>query len=230
MEKPRLCVIRGLREGMQVTLDVSPFTLGRKTDNTLVLPDPTISSYQARIVEHIGLYWLEDLGSTNGTYFLPPRGKEFRLTKDKPVLLVEGARIRLGGHTTLQVEGMVASQQDATAWSLQQLQAFIAGCYEGLTALEPAQRQVVLDDLHRFEEAIRQTNSEAELVHLVAEKLSMLSKTVVGKYEPDESGLPALPEDLPEPDSPCRVPSLHNLFLSNLQRILQELPGQEEEP
>jgi hypothetical protein len=97
MEKPRLCVIRGLREGMQVTLDVSPFTLGRKTDNTLVLPDPTISSYQARIVEHIGLYWLEDLGSTNGTYFLPPRGKEFRLTKDKPVLLVEGACIRLGG-------------------------------------------------------------------------------------------------------------------------------------
>jgi predicted component of type VI protein secretion system len=230
MEKPHLTVISGPRQGLQVSMDVSPFTLGRGADNTLSLPDPTISSHHARIVEHIGLYWLEDLGSTNGTYFLPPRGEEFRLPKDKPVLLVEGARIRLGGHTTLQVEGMVASQQDATAWSLQQLQAFIAGCYEGLTALEPAQRQVVLDDLHRFEEAIRQTNSEAELVHLVAEKLSMLSKTVVGKYEPDESGLPALPEDLPEPDSPCRVPSLHNLFLSNLQRILQELPGQEEEP
>jgi len=228
MEKPHLTVISVPRQGMQVSMDVSPFTLGRGADNTLSLPDPTISSHHARIVEHIGLYWLEDLGSTNGTYFLPPRGEEFRLAKDKPVLLVEGARIRLGGHTTLQVEGMVASQQDATAWSLQQLQAFITGCYEGLTALEPAQRQVALDDLCRLEDNIRQANSEAELVHLVAEKLSALTKTVVCEYMPDESGLPALPKDLPEPDSPFRVPSLHNLFLSNLRHILQELPGQEE--
>ena len=62
MEKPHLTVISGPRQGMQILLDVSPFTLGRKTDNTLVLPDPTVSSHHARIVEHIGLYWLEDLG------------------------------------------------------------------------------------------------------------------------------------------------------------------------
>jgi hypothetical protein len=128
---------------------------------------------------------------------------------------------------------MVASQQDATAWSLQQLQAFIAGCYEGLTALEPAQRQVVLDDLHRFEEAIRQTNSEAELVHLVAEKLTDAQQNG-GRANMSQmkAKLPPLAgETCPSPDSPCPpCPSLHNLFLSNLQRILQELPGQEDEP
>ena len=127
-------------------------------------------------------------------------------------------------------KGVVASQEDATSRSLQRLQAFITGCYEGLTALEPAQRQVALDDLCRLEDNIRQANSEAELVHLVAEKLSTLTKTVVCEYMPDESGLPVLPEDLPDPNSPFRVPSLHNLFLSNLRRIFQELPGQEEKP
>jgi len=70
MEKPHLTVISVPRQGMQVSIDVSPFTLGRGADNTLSLPDPTISSHHARIVEHIGLYWLEDLGSTNGTYYL----------------------------------------------------------------------------------------------------------------------------------------------------------------
>jgi len=229
MEKPHLTVISGPRQGLQVSMDVSPFTLGRGADNTLSLPDPTISSHHARIVEHIGLYWLEDLGSTNGTYFLPPRGEEFRLAKDKPVLLVEGARIRLGNQTTLQVEGVIASQEEATRQALQRLQAAVAACYEDLIALEPAQRQEVLDDLRRFEEAIRQTNSEAELVRLVAETLTDLTRTVVCKY-PAGSELPPLPERLPDPDSPARLPSLHNLFLSNLQRILQELPGQEEEP
>ena len=69
MEKPRLIVTSGPHQGTQASLDVSPFTLGREEDNTLSLPDPTVSGHHARIVEHIGLYWLEDLGSTNGTYY-----------------------------------------------------------------------------------------------------------------------------------------------------------------
>ena len=229
MEKPHLTVISGPRQGMQVPLDISPFTVGREADNTLVLPDPTISSHHARIVEHIGLYWLEDLGSTNGTHLSPPRGEEFRLAKEKPVLLMEGARIRLGGKTVLELEGVVVSQEEATRQALQRLQAAVAGCYEGLMALDPAQRQEVLDDLRRFEEAIRQTNSEAELVRLVAETLTDLTGTVVCE-SPAGSELPPLPERLPDPDSPARLPSLHNLFLSNLRRIFPEppVPGKEE--
>ena len=41
--------------------------LGRANDNTLTLNDATISAYHARISCRQGTWWLEDLGSKNGT-------------------------------------------------------------------------------------------------------------------------------------------------------------------
>lgn len=41
--------------------------LGRAKDNTLTLPESTISAYHARISCRDGTWWLEDLGSRNGT-------------------------------------------------------------------------------------------------------------------------------------------------------------------
>ncbi|TKB75581.1 MAG: FHA domain-containing protein [Nitrospira sp.] len=42
-------------------------TIGRKTDNTLVIEDPGVSGHHARIVKIHAVYFLEDLMSTNGT-------------------------------------------------------------------------------------------------------------------------------------------------------------------
>lgn len=42
-------------------------TIGRKTDNTLVIEDPAVSGHHARIVKIQAVYFLEDLMSTNGT-------------------------------------------------------------------------------------------------------------------------------------------------------------------
>lgn len=41
--------------------------LGRASDNTLTLSEATISAYHARISCRQGTWWLEDLGSRNGT-------------------------------------------------------------------------------------------------------------------------------------------------------------------
>ena len=41
--------------------------LGRASDNTLPLVEATISAYHARISCRNGTWWLEDLGSRNGT-------------------------------------------------------------------------------------------------------------------------------------------------------------------
>lgn len=41
--------------------------LGRAADNTISLPDATVSSYHARLSFQSGQWWLEDLGSRNGT-------------------------------------------------------------------------------------------------------------------------------------------------------------------
>ncbi len=43
-------------------------TIGRSPGNTLVLADRGISAQHARLVQRRGRWWVEDLGSTNGTW------------------------------------------------------------------------------------------------------------------------------------------------------------------
>jgi pSer/pThr/pTyr-binding forkhead associated (FHA) protein len=42
-------------------------TLGRAADNVITLDDETVSSYHARLSYQGGQWWLQDLGSRNGT-------------------------------------------------------------------------------------------------------------------------------------------------------------------
>ena len=42
--------------------------VGRSTDNDVVIDDPSVSRQHAQITSQNGLYYLEDLGSANGTY------------------------------------------------------------------------------------------------------------------------------------------------------------------
>ncbi len=43
-------------------------TVGRKPDNDIVIDNPIVSGYHARIVKQGELYFIEDLDSTNGTF------------------------------------------------------------------------------------------------------------------------------------------------------------------
>lgn len=43
------------------------FTIGRKSDNDLVIEDPAVSAHHARITKIYAVYFIEDLKSTNGT-------------------------------------------------------------------------------------------------------------------------------------------------------------------
>ncbi|HLY67471.1 MAG TPA: FHA domain-containing protein [Chloroflexota bacterium] len=45
----------------------SSATLGRAPDNTIVLPDGSVSAHHAAIRQEHGQWWVEDLHSTNGT-------------------------------------------------------------------------------------------------------------------------------------------------------------------
>jgi hypothetical protein len=42
--------------------------IGRSSDNTVVLPDRRVSARHARLAPRNGDWWIEDLGSTNGTF------------------------------------------------------------------------------------------------------------------------------------------------------------------
>ncbi len=71
-------------------LPLRPVTsLGRALSNTIVIPDPGTSAEHALIALREGQWWLEDLGSTNGTFL-----NETRL--NGPALIAPGDLIRIG--------------------------------------------------------------------------------------------------------------------------------------
>jgi hypothetical protein len=64
----QLLVIQGALAGTRVTLDSRPILIGRADDSTLVLDDDYASTRHARIAMQGDDWYVEDLGSTNGTY------------------------------------------------------------------------------------------------------------------------------------------------------------------
>jgi uncharacterized SAM-binding protein YcdF (DUF218 family) len=65
----RLRIVSGGRNGLaNQAFDLwSSATLGRAPDNTIVLPDASVSAHHAAIRRQQGQWWVEDLRSTNGT-------------------------------------------------------------------------------------------------------------------------------------------------------------------
>jgi len=67
----RLAVIEGDRSGLSAgqLIDLRPNTsIGRGTHNTLALNDSFVSASHARISRRGKRWWIEDTGSTNGTF------------------------------------------------------------------------------------------------------------------------------------------------------------------
>ncbi len=79
-----------------VKLQAGAISIGRAGDNDLRLADATVSSYHARIFTYLEASYIEDLGSTNGTYL---NGK--RIEKHT---LHAGDIIKLGKHE-LEING-----------------------------------------------------------------------------------------------------------------------------
>jgi predicted component of type VI protein secretion system len=92
LETGKVVVIKSpaLSEGEEWTLDSSPLTLGRGEHNDVQLQrDEYASSKHARIEPRRDGVWVEDVGSTNGTYL-----NGTRLTR--PKRLTPGDIVRIG--------------------------------------------------------------------------------------------------------------------------------------
>ncbi len=64
----QLVVTHGALAGTRISLDGRPIMIGRADDSTLVLDDDYASTRHARISLRGTDWYVEDLGSTNGTY------------------------------------------------------------------------------------------------------------------------------------------------------------------
>jgi pSer/pThr/pTyr-binding forkhead associated (FHA) protein len=87
-----LVVTSGPHAGTSIPLGTGPITIGRGQDATLVLTDEYASAHHARLAQRDGQWWVEDLGSTNGTYV-----DGVRITGPRPV--AAGMPIRVGKTT-----------------------------------------------------------------------------------------------------------------------------------
>ncbi len=63
-----LVVTQGALAGTRITLSTQPVLIGRADDSTLVLTDDYASTRHARLSPRGTDWYVEDLGSTNGTY------------------------------------------------------------------------------------------------------------------------------------------------------------------
>jgi hypothetical protein len=85
----RLVISEGTNAGIAVPLGPDPILLGRGADATIRLDDDYVSTRHARFVPHGEDWYVEDLGSTNGTYI----GSQ-RITT--PMVVATGVQVRLG--------------------------------------------------------------------------------------------------------------------------------------
>jgi pSer/pThr/pTyr-binding forkhead associated (FHA) protein len=92
----QVVVVDGPSAGEHASLDAVPLLIGRGPDAAIRLDDDYVSTRHARIGASGETFYVEDLGSTNGTYI----GSQ-RLTQATAVQL--GTRIRVG-KTTLELK------------------------------------------------------------------------------------------------------------------------------
>jgi hypothetical protein len=85
----QLVVTAGQLAGTRITLGEAPITIGRAEDSTLVITDDYASARHARLVPRAGQWFIEDMGSTNGTYL-----DRAKVSGPTPVPL--GVPIRIG--------------------------------------------------------------------------------------------------------------------------------------
>jgi pSer/pThr/pTyr-binding forkhead associated (FHA) protein len=94
-QKPRrgtpthVLVVDGANKGERADLAAAPILIGRGSDAAIRLDDDYVSTRHARIANSADQWFVEDLGSTNGTYI-----GTARITQPTTVTL--GTQVRIG--------------------------------------------------------------------------------------------------------------------------------------
>ena len=85
----QVAVVSGPSAGTTVSLESAPIVIGRGADAQIVLDDDYVSTRHARIAVSGDQWFVEDLGSTNGTYIGSVR-------INQPTAISLGTQVRIG--------------------------------------------------------------------------------------------------------------------------------------
>lgn len=78
---PVVIYVQG-NEQQTLSLNHTPYTVGRKVDRDLVIPDPRVSREHAHIVAENGEFWVIDQGSKHGTFVNGERVERRKLARN----------------------------------------------------------------------------------------------------------------------------------------------------
>jgi len=129
----------------EVPLDKARLTIGRKSDNDIVLDDQSTSGHHARVIQIQSVYFVEDAGSSNGTF---ANGK-----KTDRKQLVNGDQITVGQYTLVYQEDTTASvvappkpsfDAEKTVVMTPELQRELLKAQGGKAAVSAQAKQVVI--------------------------------------------------------------------------------------
>jgi hypothetical protein len=98
--QPTICCMSGEFAGNRLPVSTTGFVIGRSAaSSNLVLSYADVSASHVRVwADPEGRLWLQDLGSSNGTYYCEPRTgvPEVWIELKTPVVLTSGMHFRLG--------------------------------------------------------------------------------------------------------------------------------------
>ncbi|WP_341976646.1 FHA domain-containing protein [Microbacterium sp. LWO13-1.2] len=89
----RLVITSGPKAGLELPLGTEAMTIGRSSESALVIRDDYTSSHHARLMLRGDAWVIQDLDSTNGTFFAGKR------VTGSPVALTLGTPVKVGATT-----------------------------------------------------------------------------------------------------------------------------------
>ncbi len=170
---PSLIYVQG-NEQRSIVMNRTPFSVGRKVDKDLVIPDPRVSRDHALIVAENGDFFVVDQGSKHGTYVNGERVQRQRLQRND--------RVEFG---VRDVAYVIFSPQHATSNTAREFLSQISGIQISTDTTD-------LEKLTLFLEAARKLNTvgvlDEVLVTLVDTTLKLIRAERGYVFLKDEEG------------------------------------------
>ena len=139
-------------------------SIGRSPDNGLVIDNPAVSHYHARVFKEDGRLMLQDFGSMNGTFV---NGQRVKMVTLKP-----GDTVSIGKHTILVAESHIT---DGPAAGL------------GLVAAAPKINETVMLDTKERRKFLQEVAAEGESSQIAPQRLKIPTLVVLsGKTDQRE--------------------------------------------
>ena len=170
---PSLIYVQG-NEQRSIVMNRTPFSVGRKVDKDLVIPDPRVSRDHALIVAENGDFFVVDQGSKHGTYVNGERVQQQKLQRND--------RVEFG---VRDVAYVIFSPQHATSNTAREFLSQISG-------IQISTETTDLEKLTLFLEATRKLNTvgvlDEILVTLVDTTLKLIRAERGYVFLKDEEG------------------------------------------